>query len=145
MLAWPGICVRLRVWVLAVAALATGWVMATDTAGAGELVGAVWLAEDIRGGGVVDRVQSTVSIDAAGKLTGSGGCNRLFGSATVAGDSIVFGGIGSTRMACAPAVMDQERKFLAALADTRTFRFQGATLHFHGADGTELIRFTQLR
>ncbi len=130
---------------LAVAMLAVGLAMNADAEGADKLIGAVWLAEDIRGGGVVDRVQSTISIDAAGKATGSGGCNRVFGSATVSGESLVFGGMGSTRMACAPAVMDQEQKFLAALADTRSFRFQGATLHFYSADGTELIRFTQLR
>ena len=62
-------------------------------------------------------------------MTGSGGCNRLFGAATVAGDSLTFGDIGTTRMACAPAVMEQEQKFLAALAATRSFRFDGPQLN----------------
>ena len=119
--------------------------MSSQASGADRLTGAVWLAEDIRGGGVIDNAQSTIKIDAAGKVTGSGACNRLFGTARIAGGTVAFGSMGTTRMACPPAVMNQEQKFLAALADTRTFRFQDATLHFYGNDGTELIRFTQLR
>ncbi len=72
-------------------------------------------AVDIQGGGVIGNVQSTMRIDAGGKVTGSGGCNRLFGTATVGGNSLAFGGIGTTRMACPPAVMQQESKFLGAL------------------------------
>ena len=33
-----------------------------------------------------------------------------------------FGPIISTKMACAPAIMDQESHFLSALADTRLWR-----------------------
>ena len=56
----------------------------------------------------------------------------------------MFGGIGTTRMACAPALMDQEQKFLGALAATRTFRFEGPYLRFYDAGGAELVRFTEL-
>jgi len=116
------------------------------TASASErLEGPTWLAEDIKGGGVIDNAQTTVSFAAGGKVTGSGGCNRLFGTATVAGETLTFGGIGTTRMACVPALMDQERKFLDALAATRTFRFHGPYLKFYAGNGAELVRFTALR
>lgn len=119
--------------------------MTGDASGAGRLEGPTWLAEDIQGGGVIDNAQSKIAFAAGGKVTGSGGCNRLFGSATIAGDALSFGGIGTTRMACAPALMDQEQKFLAALAATRTFRFEGPYLKFYDAGGAELVRFTALR
>lgn len=118
--------------------------MTADASGAERLEGSTWLAEDIKGGGVLDNAQSKIAIE-AGKVTGSGGCNRLFGQATIAGDALTFGGIGTTRMACAPALMDQEQKFLGALAATRTFRFDGPNLKFYDAGGAELVRFTALK
>jgi len=67
------------------------------------------------------------------------------GTATVARGSIAFGGVGTTRMACVPAVMDQEQKFLGALAAARGFRFEGPHLKLYDASGAEVLRFTELR
>ena len=135
---WPG------AWIAALV-LGVGVAMTADASGAALLEGATWLAEDIKGGGVIDNAQSKIEIAAGGKVTGSGGCNRLFGMATIAGDALTFGGIGTTRMACAPALMDQEQKFLGALAATRTFRFDGPYLSFYDAGSAELVRFTELK
>ena len=41
--------------------------------------------------------------------------------------------------------MDQEQKFLAVLAATRAFRLEGPHLKFCDCNGTEPIRFEQLR
>ena len=100
-------------------ALADG--TAATAADALPLAGA-WLAEDIGGAGVVDNLQTTLEIAADGKVSGNGGCNRFTGSATIEGDKIAFGDLGSTMMACEEAAMDQEMKFHAALAAARTFQ-----------------------
>jgi putative lipoprotein len=110
---------------------------------AARLTGGTWLAEDIRGGGVIDNARSTIAIAPDGAVTGSGGCNRLMGLAKVEAGALTVGPLATTRMACVPALMDQERKFLAALEATRSYRFEGAVLRFYDAAGTELIRFTQ--
>jgi putative lipoprotein len=81
-----------------------------------------WLAEDINGGGVIDRLQTILEIAEDGTVSGTGGCNRMNGKATIDGDKIKFGPIASTEMACAPAVMDQESKFFAALQKVRTWK-----------------------
>lgn len=81
-----------------------------------------WLAEDIGGGGVIDRLQSVLEIAANGAVSGSGGCNRMAGKAKIAGNRLSFGPIASTKMACPPAAMNQEAKFFAALADVRGWR-----------------------
>jgi len=52
---------------------------------------------------------------AGGRLSGSGGCNRLSGVVRASGDRLTFGPIAATRMACAPAVNAQEETFLAVL------------------------------
>lgn len=85
-----------------------------------------WLAEDIDGGGVIDNLQTTLEIGVDGKVSGSGGCNRFSGSATIEDDKISFGELAATEMACAEAVMDQEMKFHGALAAARTFRIDPA-------------------
>jgi putative lipoprotein len=105
-----------------------------------------WLAEDIGGGGVLDRAQSVIEIAADGRVAGSGGCNRIFGRATFDGASVAFGAMGATRMACAPALMMQEAKFLAALRDARAWRADPARrkLVLLDAAGAALIVFAHM-
>ncbi|MDX8530833.1 YbaY family lipoprotein [Mesorhizobium sp. VK25A] len=81
-----------------------------------------WLAEDIGGGGVIDRLETVLEIADDGGISGTGGCNHMRGKATITGDKITFGPIASTNMACTPAAMDQEGKFFAALRDIRKWR-----------------------
>jgi len=134
---------RPAVWIAALAVV--GLAVMAGASGSERLEGPTWLAENIKGGGVIDNAQSTLVFASGGRVTGSGGCNRLFATATIAGDTLMFGGVGTTRMACAPALMDQEQKFLGALAATRTFRFEGPYLRFYDAAGGELVRFTERR
>jgi putative lipoprotein len=110
------------------------------------LIGTSWLAEDIGGRGVIDNAQTTITFDAEGRVAGSGGCNRYFGPVTIEGSTISFGDLGATRMACVPALMDQEQKFFDALAATRSYRFDdpGNKLVFLGEDSTILVRFSPL-
>lgn len=118
-------------------------VLSLAAAGSSEMTGLDWLAEDIRGGGVIDNVQTTLSISAGGEVSGSGGCNNLRGTAQLDGNSLAFGAIATTRKMCPPAVMDQEAKFLRALELTREFRFDGPYLKFLDGTGTELVRFAR--
>lgn len=92
-----------------------------DVASAAGLAGR-WLAEDIRGGGVIDNLQTVLEIAADGSVSGSGGCNSMRGQSAISGDRIAFGSIASTLMGCEPAVSDQEEKFFAALGDVRAWR-----------------------
>jgi putative lipoprotein len=105
-----------------------------------------WLAEDIRGGGVIDRLQTILEIAADGAVSGTGGCNRMSGKATISGDRIRFGPIASTYMACVPAIMDQEAKFLAALQEVRGWRTDPVKrkLTLFDEGGKALIVLTQL-
>ena len=80
------------------------------------LPGTAWLAEDIQGGGVLDRLQTTLSFLGDGRVAGTGGCNRFNGPVDVKGQSIHFGSLAVTMMACSPAVMQQEERFFAAVA-----------------------------
>lgn len=105
-----------------------------------------WLAEDIGGGGVLDRVQTTLDLSADGRFGGSGGCNRMHGQAKIAGNAITFGNVAATMMACTPAAMDQEQKFFAALAKARHWRRDDAQqkLTLLGIGGQVLVVFSRM-
>jgi heat shock protein HslJ len=132
---------RRQIWAGILLALA----MSAEASGNDRLLGDAWRAVAIQGGGVIGTAQSTIRIAAGGRVTGSGGCNRMFGTASISGSGIAFGGMGTTRMACAGPVMAQESRFLGALAATRSFRFDGPHLIFHDAAGAEAIRFAAQR
>lgn len=105
-----------------------------------------WLAEDINGGGVVDRLQTTLEIRADGIVTGMGGCNRYAGSATIDGNAIKFLPMASTRMACSAAVMRQEAKFHSTLAKITAWRVDQAQrkLVLLDGGGFEMMRFSKM-
>ncbi|MDI4655848.1 META domain-containing protein [Xanthobacter autotrophicus] len=103
-----------------------------------------WLAETIGSGGVLDRIQTTLVLGADGAVSGSGGCNRYSGKAKLSGAALLFGPLSDNRMACAPAVMAQEQKFLLALERTRAWRIDPLRRKLTLVDltGTELVRFS---
>lgn len=53
------------------------------------------------------------------EVLGKAGCNRFFGRYTFDGSGISIGPLGSTRMMCAPEVMEAERQWLSMLASAR--------------------------
>ncbi|MDP9879951.1 putative lipoprotein [Variovorax boronicumulans] len=59
----------------------------------------------------------------SGRVSGSGGCNRVTGSFTRAGVSLKLGQMAATRMACADPVRGaNEAQFLSALQNTASYR-----------------------
>lgn len=105
-----------------------------------------WLAEDILGGGVIDRLQTTLEIAADGTVSGHGGCNRYRGRVSITGESISFSPLSSTRMACTSAAMAQEQKFHQALEKTRTFRINAheRKLILRDGNGTTVARLAKM-
>lgn len=132
---------------LAASALLVG-VLACDAAAAPATPTGKWLAEDIDGGGggVIDRLQTTLEIRDDGIVTGMGGCNRYAGSVTVSGNTIKFLPMASTRMACSAAVMRQEAKFHSTLEKVRTWRIDQAQrkLLLLDGQGFDLMRLTNM-
>jgi putative lipoprotein len=109
-----------------------------------DLIGGTWLAEDIDGAGVIDDAQSTVQFGNDGRISGRGACNGYSGTVDLKGAQIIIGQLVSTKMACPPAVMDQETRFMAALQATRTYRMdEGNKLVFSDAMGHPRIRFSR--
>lgn len=109
-----------------------------------DLANTEWLLEDLGGQGVVDRVQSTIRFGEDGRITGTGGCNRYFAGFEREGDRLSVGVIGSSRMLCPPAVMEQEGQFLQAIEAAQILRLEGSYLYIESEGMEHPLRFTPI-
>lgn len=113
--------------------------------GAAPLVGSEWRLEDLGGRGVMDRVQATLAFPEAGRVTGNSSCNRFFGSYTLMQDRIALGQLAGTRMACGPAVDEQETRYLDALQKAQRLEVQGTTMLMHVQGLEKPLRFVRTK
>lgn len=79
------------------------------------LQGAEWVVEDIGGGGIIDRSRVTLQFAGDALLSGRASCNAYRSRYTLTGEGLRVSEIVTTRMACAPSLMQQEAAFLQAL------------------------------
>lgn len=77
------------------------------------------------------------------RFYGSGGCNSFRGSFVTNGASVLFGPAATTMKACPDEIMQQERRFLAALESARFFDRDGTALALSDAGGAVTMRLRQ--
>lgn len=75
----------------------------------------------------------------SGRVSGSGGCNRLNGSYEVKGNALKFGQLAGTMMTC-PQGMEVEQAFLKALQHARRWKRTGEELYLYDDKGVQLAR-----
>ena len=116
------------------------------TTGTLQLGGTKWKAEAIDGQNVGDQVQSTLEFVAPDKVAGRGGCNQFGGPALVSGNTVRFGPLFSTKMACTEnAAMEQETRYLDALESTGSFRLdEEGNLVLVDEAGAERVRLARV-
>lgn len=107
------------------------------------LLGTSWFVTEIDGVAVPGAVQSTLVVERDERVTGSAGCNRYFAGVQIVDALFRVGTIGSTRIACAADVMQQERRFLDALGAAATHAVEGDALRLMDAAGRTRLRFTR--
>ncbi len=86
---------------------------------------------------VLPDTEISITFDvAAGKISGSAGCNNYFASYTEeAGRVLSIGPVGSTMMACPKAIMTQETTYLSMLQTAHSFQFLNGKLMFPTDEG----------
>jgi len=107
------------------------------------LTGTIWTLTRLGENAVIvaePERRPNLTLAADGRLAGYDGCNRMAGSYQIAGRSITFGQLASTKMACVDG-MEHEAAFAAALEQARSFRILGQHLELLGSDGDLLARF----
>nr|WP_298142800.1 META domain-containing protein [uncultured Pseudomonas sp.] len=98
-----------------------------------------WLGEHP----LIDRSHLTLTLDADGRAHGSAGCNSWFASYTQAGERLSFGAVGTTRKLCAPALMEQEARFLHSLGQVERWDFSQQQLRLWPSTGQPIRLWAQ--
>lgn len=125
----------------AAAAADLGTLIMVHASGAtARLEGAEWIVEDIGGRGIIDRSRVTLTF-ADGRMAGQASCNRYNASYDNLGmGRIEIGDAAVTRMACAPALMNQEAAFLELLGAVDGYRFsETGALVLQTSDGERIV------
>jgi len=100
------------------------------------LVGGTWRVLDIDGRSTGDPQRVTLDFAEDGRVAGLAACNRYTGAYVLSGEGLRLGPFAGTRMACPPAVMDEEMRFHAAIGRVTRFGVdeQGGLLLYAGDD-----------
>lgn len=115
------------------------------TGPAGSPVGVEWKLSELGGspaGTGANDMPATLLFDAvSGRASGYAGCNQFSGSYTLSSNSITFGPLAMTRMACAKGD-DLERRYTMALEQTTELKVTSTGLQLRKGS-TLLARFTK--
>lgn len=121
--------------------LATAACTPAQSVKAPPLQGSTWVAEDIGGQGLIDNSRATLKFLPEGRMAGKASCNNYFGGYTLDGSKLTTSQMGSTRMACLPALMGQEDNFLRILGLVNRYEFTRDGALLLRTDKGESLRF----
>jgi heat shock protein HslJ len=102
-----------------------------------------WRALEIDGKPVAvvnNRAEPHLVLAAENRTHGSDGCNRFTGGYETSGQTLRFGRLASTMMACMPPVDLISREFVGALTATVSYRIQGKQLSLLDGEGRVRLR-----
>jgi heat shock protein HslJ len=105
-----------------------------DSGGGDPLADTSWTLSDLYGAAVTGTAPTIAFTDT--DMNGTGGCNSFGGTYATEGDTISFGPIASTLMACEGPTMEQETVYLAALDGAQTYAIDGDSLRITGGAGS---------
>jgi putative lipoprotein len=98
-----------------------------------------WVVEDILGGGIID--SSRVTLDFSDqRVAGRASCNSYQGTWSLKEERLAITDVAVTMMACPEAIMNQERRFLDALASADGMRFDDTGALFLTSGDDDLLR-----
>jgi heat shock protein HslJ len=131
------------IWIL-FAISATALVLSACASPAGNaapLSGTKWELVNLGGTVPVKGTSLTLFFGNDDKAGGNAGCNNFSGTYKVSGNSLTFGSMMSTMMACEPAINAQEQAYLKALGDTQSYESTADKLTLKDGSGNALAVF----
>ena len=119
-----------------------GALMLTACGGGGSsLTGSEWILTALEGQPLIAEAPITAAFTEELQVGGTSGCNTYSGSYEVDGDTISFGLMATTRVACPQPIMQQETSYLTVLERTQTYAVTDDLLTLYGPGGVELAVF----
>jgi heat shock protein HslJ len=135
-----------KIVILAIGSMTILLLAACSTSGSSQdLTGNIWLLSELNGRAPITGTTITAEFDEEGRVAGSSGCNNYSTSYIVDGKQLTFSEpMASTLMACPEPIMEQERDYTQALADTAEFEIINDELILKDSNGNELARFDEV-
>ena len=84
-----------------------------------------WVVEDIAKQGIIDNSRVTINFDREGRAYGVSSCNSYSAAYELTGENLIFKAPMGTLKACAPALMNQEQKFLELIGKVNRYDIDG--------------------
>ena len=110
---------------------------------ASDIWGTKWRLDYLAEDRAIGTVEATLEFPEIGRAAGNGSCNRFGGAVEIAGETIKFGPIVSTKMACDDAVGTQETNYFKGLEEATTYSIQGTLLTIYSKEKDPLLRLTR--
>ncbi|KZB54986.1 hypothetical protein AUP42_06205 [Thalassospira lucentensis] len=90
-------------------------------------------------------ILASVNFTNDGKIAGSTGCNRYFGSYTRKDTALDVSPLGSTKMMCMEDAMEIEDAFIAAMADVKGWKVQDGDLMLVDGSAKSIMTFEPIQ
>lgn len=84
-----------------------------------------WVIDDINNEGIIDNSRITITFDREGRAFGVSSCNSYSAAYELTGENLTFKAPMGTLKACAPALMNQEQKYLKLLSTVTRYNIDG--------------------
>ncbi len=104
-----------------------------------------WQITSVKGVDELDSSKTELAVMEDGRIGMSVGCNRMTSKPSIDGDTITFGPIAATMMACPPPFDELEKQFVQGLEATGLYALDsdGNLLDFLDGDGVSVISFSR--
>jgi heat shock protein HslJ len=109
-----------------------------------ELTDVAWRPTRLGEMAIEEDTKMYLQFDNDGRIGGHAGCNRYFGGYRFDADSLIFGMVGATRMACGEPADSFEISYLEALQNTRGAVRSEDRLALRDASGDTLVRLVAI-
>jgi D-alanyl-D-alanine carboxypeptidase len=104
------------------------------------LEGTDWVLNGYGGKTVLEETQITAQFE-EGRVSGSAGCNRYFGSYEARQGGLKISEVASTKMACPDPIMAQEDAYLKLLRAAKSYQIEAGELYLLDGDGRAILEF----
>ena len=113
----------------------------SPTADAADLEGVTWVLDQASAEALSATAPPDARVDLTFEAAGAHGlaaCNTYRGSYSLDGNSLTFGEMATTLMACASEVSDLEAAYLGKLGEVSSYALDGERLTLAGGDGSDM-------
>ena len=105
-----------------------------------EILGKEWVVVKIEKEKIIDAEKAPWIKLSEGRVSGFSGCNRLMGSYTLEGKTLIFSQLGGTKIFCFDT-QELEDKFMKTLSKTHFWKYKRGKLYLFDQNKTAIMTF----